>query len=126
MKSYNIRTLLVVVFALVIGLTTSYSQKKATIHGELVELQSYVKDGTKPTSPSKKEVVMENIKKGGSLAIIEYATKKLYIIAPSEADTMFTKNVTPYLGMKSFVKGPVYSRNGVRLIILEDIGKSLK
>ena len=68
---------------------------------------------------------MGNFKKGGALAIIDNSNK-LYLIVPSSADTSFVKNVTPYLGVKSFVKGPVFTRSGVRLLVLEDIGKSLK
>ena len=126
MTTNIIRTLLIFIIALALGLTTATAQKKTTVHGEIVELMSYVKDGVKPTSPSKKEVLMENFKKGGALAIIDNASNKLYVIAPSATDTAFAKNVMPYLGLKSFVKGPVYSRGGVKIIILEDIGKSLK
>ena len=125
MKMNSLQILFTFIVALALGLTSASAQKKATVHGEIVELMSYVKDGVKPISPAKKEVVMENFRKGGTLAIIDNSNK-LYLIATSPTDTAFAKNVTPYLGVKSFIKGPVYSRNGVRLIVLEDIGKSIK
>ena len=121
-----IRNIIIVAVIMLIPFSSGVAQKKATIHGEIVELMSYVKDGMKPNSPSKKEIVLESIKKGGSLAIIEKGTGKMYIIAPAAGDTSFMQNVTPYIGAKSFVKGTTYSRSGLRLIILEDIGKSLK
>jgi hypothetical protein len=122
----TIRIFIIIAVILLIPLTSGFAQKKATIHGEIVELMSYIKDGMKPNSPSKKEVVLENMKKGGPLAIIDKTNSRMYIIAPAANDTSFVKNVTPYIGAKSFVKGTTYIRNGVRMIILEDIGKSLK
>lgn len=121
-----IRNIVIVAVIMLIPFSSGFAQKKATIHGEIVELMSYIKDGMKPNSPSKKEVVLESMKKGGSLAIIEKGTGKMYIIAPAANDTSFMQNVTPYIGVKSFVKGTTYSRSGMRMIILEDIGKSLK
>jgi hypothetical protein len=125
MKTNFIRTSFILIIVFTLGLTTAVAQKRATVHGQIVELISYLRDGLKPTSPSKKEVAMGNFKKGGALAIIDNSNK-LYLIVPGSADTSFVKNVTPYLGVKSFVKGPVFTRSGVRLIVLEDIGKSLK
>jgi len=108
-----------------IGGSLSFGQKKVTVHGDIIEVTSFVKEGLKPTSPSKKEMVMDNLKKGGMLGIVDKANK-LYLLVPSATDTTFTKTVTPYLGVKSFVKGQVYIRSGVRILVLEDIGKSLK
>ena len=126
MKTNNFRTAIIITIILALAVTSAGAQKKATIHGEIVELTSYIKDGMKPTSSSKKEVVLESVRKGGALAIVEKPSGKLYIIAASQSDTSFMKNVTPYLGVKSFVKGAVYSKGGIKIIILEDIGKSLK
>ncbi|MBI5020324.1 MAG: hypothetical protein HZB59_02715 [Ignavibacteriales bacterium] len=111
--------------AVLISLGTASAQKKVTVHGEVVEVTSFIKEGLKPTSPSKKEVILENLKKGGMFGIVNKANV-LYLIVPSANDTAFVKNVSPYLGVKSFIKGTTYMRAGVRILMLEDIGKSLK
>ncbi|MBI4811451.1 MAG: hypothetical protein HY800_08465 [Ignavibacteriales bacterium] len=119
------RICVIIIVMLFVGLGVSYGQKKTTVHGEIIEVTSFVKEGLKPTSPSKKELTMDNLKKGGMLGIVDRANK-LYLLVPSVTDTAFMKTVTPYLGVKSFVKGQLYMRSGVRIIVLEDIGKSLK
>lgn len=119
------RICIIIIVTLCVGLGVSYGQKKTTVHGEIIEVTSFVKEGLKPTSPSKKELTMDNLKKGGMLGIVDRANK-LYLLVPAAADTAFMKTVTPYLGVKSFVKGQLYMRSGVRIIVLEDIGKSLK
>jgi hypothetical protein len=109
--------------------TSLYAQKKkvTTVHGELVELTSYVKDGIKPTGAAGKEIAMGSIGKGGALALLEKGTNRLFIVVPaSPSDTLFLKRLTPYLGAKTFIKGYVTMRSSVRVITAEDIGKSLK
>ena len=121
------KTLLIVSFtmAMVLIVSAAHAQKKTTVHGDIVEITSYIKDGMMPTSPSKKEVVLENLKKGGVLAIID-KSNKVYIIAPNASDTAFVQTVRPYVGIHAFVKGSLYTRSGMRVIVFEDIGKSLK
>ena len=126
MKTFHFRTALFISVIFAFAVTSAAAQKKATIHGDIVELTSYVKDGLKPTSSSKKEVVLQGVKRSGTFAIVEKATSKLYILGASPSDTSYMKNVTPYLGVKSFVKGTLYTRGGIKMIMLEDIGKSLK
>jgi hypothetical protein len=101
-------------------------QKKVTVHGQLVEVTSYVREGIKPTSPARKEIIMESVRKGSPLAILEKGSEKLYLLSPVPSDTAFVKKLTGYLGVAAFVKGPVYRRGGVNLLVVEDIGKSLK
>jgi hypothetical protein len=124
--------IVLLVFAAVLMLGTgwmeqTYAQrKKVTVHGQLVEVMSYVKDGIKPTSPARKEIMMENVRKGSTLAILERGSAKLYLLSPMPADTAFVQALTGYIGITTFVKGPVYKRGGVNLLVVEDIGKSLK
>lgn len=101
-------------------------QKKVTVHGQLVEVMSYVKEGIKPTSPARKEIMMENLRKGSTLAILERGSAKLYLLSPMPTDTAFVNTLSGYIGITAFVKGPVYKRGGVNLLVVEDIGKSLK
>lgn len=121
----QIRYFIIFIIIFVIGSGVTFGQKKVTVHGNIVEITSYVKEGLQPTSPSKKEVVIDNLKKGGMFGIVDKANK-LYLIVPNNMDTTYIQTVSPYFGIKSFVKGQLYTRGGVRVIVLEDIGKSLK
>jgi hypothetical protein len=119
------RIVIITTIAMLVAIGSTYSQKKITVHGEVVEVTSFVKEGLKPTSPSKKEVILDNLKKGGMFGIVD-KTNKLYLLIPNATDTSFVKTVSPYLGIKSFVKGSSYMRSGIRIIVVDDIGKSLK
>ena len=100
--------------------------KLTTVHGQLVETTSYLKDGIRPSSAAGKEIALANLGKGGALAMLENKTNRLYIIAAVVADSTYMPRLTSYLGAKVFVKGPVVLRSGVRIITVKDIGKSLK
>jgi len=105
---------------------STFAQKKATIHGELVEVSSYVKEGIKPNTPAGKEIALENAKKGGAIALLEKATNRIYILAPSSNYDDFIQTLSAYMGTPSAVKGTVYKRSGITLLVVEDIGKSIK
>jgi hypothetical protein len=114
--------LLLISCALSVGAQT----KTATVHGELVEVTSYVKEGIKPSSVAGKEIAIANLGKGGALAMLEKGTNKLYFVGVDAKDSTSLPRLTGYLGSKIFVKGPVATRSGVRVITVVDIGKSLK
>ena len=118
----------IVLVATTLSLGQSIGLKKSsTVHGTIVVLNSYVKEGMTPSSPARKELAIENLKKRGNpLAIVEKKTNKLYIIAPTSDDSTFAVKITPYFGVQAFIKGPVYVRNNTRVIFMEDVGKSLK
>jgi hypothetical protein len=115
-------------FLLMISLTlpVGAQTKATTVHGELVEVTSYVKEGIKPSSVAGKEIAMANLGKGGALAMLEKGTNKLYLVGVDAKDSTYLPRLTAYLGSKIFVKGPVVTRSGVRIITVVDIGKSLK
>jgi len=124
----NHRPTLVFVFlaAILLANSTSTAQKAITVRGEIVDVQSYVKDGLKPSSPAKKEAALESLKHGSMLGILEQKTGKLYLLSSAASDSAFTAMIKPYFGLKSFVKGPCYNRSGARLILVEDVGKLTK
>jgi hypothetical protein len=109
-----------------VGHTSLSQSKKSVVHGEIVELTSYVKEGIKPTSVAGREIALANIGNGGAFAMLEKGTNKLYIIAAGPNDTTYLARVKGYLGTKAFVGGPVATRSGIRVITVEEIGKSLK
>lgn len=116
-------------FLVICLLSTSLSiaqKKTVTVHGDLVEVTSYVKEGIKPTSVAGKEIALANLGKGGALAMLEKGTNRLYLIAVNAKDSTYLPRIAGYLGTRAFVKGPVAIRSSVRIITVEDIGKSLK
>lgn len=121
------RYFLMIMVSMMVAVGSTFAQKKTTVHGELVEVTSYVKEGVKPTSPAGKEISIENVKRGGSLAVMEKGTSKIYFLAPSSPNDMnFPQTVSAYFGIKVAVKGVLYKRSGINLIVVEDIGKSIK
>jgi len=118
--------ILLAIVALISGSPQLWAQKSSTVHGDIVEITSYLKEAIIPNSPAGKEIAIENVKHGGAFALLEKGTKRLYLISPKENDTTFVQTVGPFLGVKSFIKGKVFSRSGLRLIMMEDIGKSIK
>lgn len=103
----------------------SHAQAKQTVHGQLVELGSYVREGIIPTSPGKRDIAMASLKSYGILALVENKTSRVYVLSPASGDTAFVATMTPYLGTMMFVKGSVKTRGGIRLLSVEDMGKSL-
>jgi hypothetical protein len=123
MKSI-IRVLIVASITLLVSEFSS-AQSKATVHGQLVELGSYVREGIIPSSPGKRDIAMASLKSYGILALVENKTSKVFVLSPASGDTAFVANMTPYLGTTMFVKGSVKTRGGIRLLAVEDMGKSL-
>lgn len=105
--------------------TSLLAQSKKTVHGQLVELGSYLREGVIPTSPGKRDIAMASLKSYGMLAIVENKTSRVYVLVPASGDTSFVSTMTPYLGSMTFVKGSYATRGGVRLLTVEDVGKSL-
>lgn len=121
----TLKSLIIIGLAIILVAGISFSQKKTTVYGEVVELTSFVKDNIKPTSPAGKEISLENVKKGGSFVLLEKGTGKIvFLIAGTQ--TKLDEQLAPYLGIKVFIKGAVYKKGGIRLISVEDIGKYLK
>jgi hypothetical protein len=117
--------ILAAVSAVFLMSSTSTAQTKATVHGQLVELGSYVREGIIPTSPGKRDIAMASVKSYGVFAIVENKTSRIYVLAPASGDTAFVNTMTPYMGITMYVKGTVKTRGGVRLLTVEDMGKSL-
>ena len=124
-RSALIVTLVLSVIA-VMGQAPVMAQTSVTVHGGIVELTSYVTSGIMPTTAAGREIALASIGKGGAMAIVEKGTKRIYILAGAPQDTSFVQNVSAYFGVKAFVKGKRYLKSGVRVLTVEDIGKSLK
>jgi hypothetical protein len=119
------RTLSILFFALIIS-SNIFAQKSVTVTGEIVELKTFVVDKIKPNSSAGLEVTKEGLMKGGTFALLENKTNKIVILIPSATNRNLYSALEPYLGMRVFIKGQQYTSGGVRLLSVEDIGKSLK
>lgn len=125
MKS-GIKIILFVLLFTFVYNTNLFAQKTTTVIGEIVELKTFVVDKIKPTSTAGLEVTKENLKQGGTFALLENKTNKIVILIPSNTNKNLFEALDPYLGMKVFVKGQQYSSGGLRILTVDDIGKSLK
>lgn len=119
------KSLSILVFALLIS-SNIFAQKSVTVTGEIVELKTFVVDKVKPNSPAGIEVTKEGLMKGGTFALLENRTNKIVILIPSATNRNLYSVLEPYLGMRVFIKGQQYTSGGVRLLTVDDIGKSLK
>lgn len=125
MKSL-IKLVSLVVFITIVFNINLFGQKSVTVIGELVELKTFVVDKIKPNSPAGIEVTKEAFKKGGSFALVEKKSNKIILLVPSSNNINLLETLEPYLGMLVFIKGLQYSVGGVRVLTVDDIGKSLK
>lgn len=103
-----------------------FGQKSVTVTGEIVELKTYMVDKIKPTSPAGIEVTKEGLMQGGTFALVERKTNKVVILIPSVVNKNLYGVLEPYLGTQVFIKGQQYSTGGIRVLTVDDIGKSLK
>lgn len=125
MKSVMKMFLLIVSITLFFN-TYIFGQKSVTITGEIVELKTFVVDKIKPNSPAGIEVTKEGLMQGGTFALVERKTNKVVILIPSVVNRNLYGVLEPYLGIQVFIKGQQYSSGGVRVLTVEDIGKSVK
>lgn len=117
---------LIFILSIILISGTSFAQKKGTVYGEIVELTTFVKDNIKPTSPAGVEITVDNQKKGGTFVLLEKGTGKLVFLTSTAAESPLADQVKPYIGITVFIKGAIYKKGGIRLVVLEDIGKYLK
>ncbi|MDI6779473.1 MAG: hypothetical protein QME25_04680 [Bacteroidota bacterium] len=126
MKNKYLVSTLILLHSLLMIAGTSYAQKKGTVYGEIVELTTFVKDNIKPTSPAGVEITVDNQKKGGTFVLLEKGTGKLVFLTSTAAESPLVDQLKPYIGITVFIKGAIYKKGGIRLVVLEDIGKYLK
>lgn len=118
--------LIIVLLATIIFSSETFSQKKTTLYGELIELTTFVKDGIKANSPAGQEITTANLKMGGTFALLEKGTGKIVLLTSSSPEYKLDEQLIPYLGITVYLKGGLYKKGGIRLLTVEDIGKYLK
>lgn len=118
------RTIALLVLSTLMFAATSSAQKKPVVlNGELVEVHSYVKENIRPDAGAAKEISAERARSGGMLALLDTKSKRLTLVA---SDTTFLRQAVMYFGTRVAIKGLVYTRGGVSVIVPESIGKSIK
>jgi hypothetical protein len=114
---------LLIVAVNVFGQTT---KKESTIIGEVVDIKSYVAFSMKADNPDRKGMAEVSIAAGNPLGILEKSTGKIYIVVMAEQHENANAKLKDYLGLHVYVKGIVHKKAGIQLIVMSDIGKSIK
>lgn len=97
-------------------------KKSITVHGDLVDLITFVSSGAKQET----DAITKSAKAGNPLALYDTKAKKLYLVGTLGVNKNVNETLIPYIGMRTFITGKVYSKNGVNLILMSDVGKSIK
>ena len=123
------KPLVSILLALALGASSSGAQtakKEVTVYGEVVDIANYVRFGTKPDNPDRIAIAEAGIRSGNPLGILERETKKVYIVTNNQAGVSANERLRRFFGQRVFVKGMLFRRGGTTLLIMSDIGKSVK
>lgn len=118
----------VVVFLLVVAVAAfgQSTKKESTIIGEVVDIKSYVAMSMKADNPDRKGMAEVSIAAGNPLGILEKSTGKIYLVVMTGANENANARLKDYLGLRVYAKGIVHKKAGIQLIVMNDIGKSIK
>lgn len=122
-------SLLSALLCLVLVVSTSWGQSKVkltTVQGAVVDIASYVQYGMKPDTPDRKGIAEASAKAGNPLGILEKKTGRVYVVVMGPQSSSANTTLLPYLGLNIFAKGKVFKRGSMYIIVLSDIGKSVK
>jgi hypothetical protein len=114
---------LLIVAVSAFGQTT---KKESTIIGDVVDIKSYVAFSMKADNPDRKGMAEGSIAAGNPLGILEKSTGKIYIVVMAAANENANAKLKDYLGLRIYAKGVVHKKAGIQLIVMSDIGKSIK
>lgn len=91
-----------------------------TLRGEIVDLAGFLSGSTQ--SP---EEIKRSANVGNPLGLYDAAKGEIYVIGVPQVGESPKEQILPYVGLKVFVKGKSYSRAGVNVILISDIGKAI-
>ncbi len=114
---------ILVIASNVFGQTT---KKESTIIGEVVDIKSYIAFGMKADNADRKAAAEASMNAGNPLGILEKGTGKIYIVVIAQQTENANGKLKDYLGVRVYAKGLVYRRGASQLLILNDIGKTIK
>lgn len=98
------------------------TKKQVTVIGNVVDLVSFVTTSASQDTAA----IRKSVAAGNPLGIYDTKAKKLYLAGTTEINASANGWLLPYVGMRVFVIGKVYSKAGVNIILINDIGKSIK
>ncbi len=101
---------------------SAQTKKAKTITGDLVDLVTFVTTAGKENV----DMIQKSAKAGNPLGLYDTKAKKLYLIGSTDIGKSVTETVLPYVGVRVFVTGKVYTKAGMNIILLSQIGKSIK
>jgi hypothetical protein len=116
-------TLLLVLFAAASG---QKAKKESTIIGEVVDIKTYIAFGMKADNPDRKAAAEASMNAGNPLGILEKGTGKIYLVTSVQQNENANSRLRDYLGLRVYVKGVVYKKAGLQLMVMSDIGKTIK
>ena len=127
MKRLFVTSSFLLAVLLLVSLTSNAQAKKeikkeVTLNGELVDLASFVTSGKKLDA----EGLTKSAKNGNPIGFFDTKSKKLYLVGAREMDKGVSETLLQYAGMRVFITGKVFSKYGMNVIIMSDIGKSIK
>lgn len=100
---------------------SSEAPKEVTLHGELVDLVSYI-TGAAQTPES----IRTSARAGNPIGFYDTAKKKLYVVGRPQLNVGANELLLPYVGLRVFLKGKTYTKGKVNVLLVTDIGKSIK
>jgi len=116
------RTSLIVIMLLSLGFTAVGQVKEVTMHGEIVDVIAFVSSGAKQDAAT----IRASATSGNPLGFHETSTGKLYLLGSPEMNKSANEMVQSYVGLRVFVKGKTYNRDGTDVVLITDIGKSIR
>ena len=123
-----IQRMIIIGLSVLVITSLAFSQKKktSTIIGDIVDIKSYVMYKIIPNTPDLKSTVEANIASGYPLGIVQSKTGTIYLVVTENQQENANARLKDYLGMHVYVKGQIYQKGKIQLIVLSDIGKSIK
>jgi len=95
--------------------------KEVTLHGELVDLVSYITWASQTP-----ESIRKSAQAGNPIGFYDTANKKLYVVGRPQMNVAANELLLPYVGLRVFLKGKAYAKGKLNLLLMTDIGKSIK
>jgi hypothetical protein len=126
MRAYVVFIMLICCIFIVSSTVGQTKKKQTTVFGEVVDIVSYVSTGMKPDNADRRAVAERNVKGGNPLGILERGTGKIYLVTMQSPTEDVNTKMLGYCGVQIFAKGRVLRRGGIQLLLVSDIGKSVR
>jgi len=104
------------------SICVAQTRKDVTLHGELVDIVGFVSSGAKQDA----DAVSKSAKAGNPIGFYDTKARKVYVVGLPQVNRGANETLMPYVGLRVFITGKIYTKNGVSVILMHDIGKSIK